>query len=716
MGVAISPNGRFAVVANAQENPAAAIGVPESSPRVVSGYSLAVVDTRTMRVASVYTDPSLTLYAGIAAVADPQNPGQTLVLAADGTHGDVRVFSLASDGSLSPSARIHVGGYPASIAVAPNGRIAYVTSELGDRVSAIDLNARALAGSAPTGYFPFGVGVAGDRVYVANGGLSNYHVLPHPRSTPAFAAPAVDAYRSSSFSIVALDAQGTIEAQQPQTPNVRLDPIPDGTQLIGGARPDAVAVRHGGKYAYVTLANVDRVVTVALDGDPHVVTGLDLRLFVNAPYGTQPGAAVLSRDAKRLYVALAGLNSVAVLDAHNPVQLHRLGLIPTGADPSALALSPDGRYLYVTSAQGVDGWGELQRVDLHKLPLERATLSALRYSRSVAVARPNPVVPPLRSGVRSSAIDHVVCILVGDDSYDELFGDLGRGNGDAAYVSDGAAVTPNLHALANAYALADNFYLEHRTHDLNEATALGGEPTLYTRRVTAVTTGRAPLDDRGADPEDYPRVGYLFNALARAGLSYRDYGGMLQLSGYRAEPGRGTSGPGAIYDTDVPAVAALDGLVDLAYPGWNPAVSDASRAAEFVRDMGGLVRTDQEPAFAYVWLPDVRGMAGPDRALGRIVAFLSGTPHWSSTAVFIVSDAISAPRDHVNQARGFALVVSPLARQQFVGSSHLSMASVVKTEEELLGLPPLSLADLLAGDMAEFFGQVPYPSAYQATP
>jgi hypothetical protein len=46
----------------------------------------------------------------------------------------------------------------------------------------------------------------------------------------------------------------------------------------------------------------------------------------------------------------------------------------------------------------------------------------------------------------------------------------------------------------------------------------------------------------------------------------------------------------------------------------------------------------------------------------------------------------------------------------------VSTASVLKTEEELFGLPPLSLADLLAGDMAEFFGQVPYPSTYQAIP
>jgi hypothetical protein len=70
----------------------------------------------------------------------------------------------------------------------------------------------------------------------------------------------------------------------------------------------------------------------------------------------------------------------------------------------------------------------------------------------------------------------------------------------------------------------------------------------------------------------------------------------------------------------------------------------------------------------------------------------------------------------VNRARSFALVVSPLAKHGYIGNTHLSTASVLKTEEELLGLQPLSLGDLLSSDMAEFFGQVPYPSAYQALP
>lgn len=719
LGVAVSPDGRYAIVANAQQ--AGAPGaVPPSSPNIAAGYSLAVVDARTMQVVSVFRDAALTVTGGIVAASDPNNPSQTLVIVSDGGRGLVRFFNLGDDGTLSSLADVAVGGYPDAIAIGAGGRVAYVASNIGNRVTAIDLASRRIAGAAGTGYFPAGIAALGERLYVTNGGLSTYAALPSPVLQPAFANPSADAMQSSSLSVLTLNPDGAIDGQAAALPAMAMDPVPDGTQNVGGARPDAIVARHTGGYAYVTMANVDRVATVMIEnGDPQVVAGLDLRLFVNSPYGTQPSAEALSRDDKRLYVALAGLNAVAVLDARDPAHLHRLGLIPTAWYPCALALSPDGRYLYVAAAKGVDGWGELQRVDLRSLPLEPATLSALRYNRTVSAAQANPVVPALHSGKRSTSIDHVVYIAIGDESYDTIFGDLGRGNSDASFVVDGASATPNLHALANAYGIADNFYVADANLDANALAVLGGAASLYAQRILPVNTSRAPLDDRGDDPEDYPRAGYLFNALARAGLSYRDYGGLLAVSGYRAgTPARSGARGRDLYTLNVPALAALDGHVDLAYPGWNPSVGNDVRVNEFVSDMGRLVQSDQEPAFTYLWLPASAsgGMAAADRALGAAIAFLSRTPHWSSTAVFVVGEGVAAPRDHVNVARSYALVVSPLARPGYVGQKHLGVASVVKTEEELLGLPPLSVADLLATDMADFFGQVPYPSTYQALP
>jgi DNA-binding beta-propeller fold protein YncE len=703
-GIALTPDGRFAIVSNDEQDNAAPSALPRTAGAIMPGYSLAVIDTATMRIASAYQAPGASFFIGVAALRDPKNPAQTIVLASDGANNVVRVLDLAANGSLTAEPQsIPVPGFPATIDVALGGRVAYVAENVGDRVTAIDIADRRTLHDVEVGYAPFAAELDGNRLLVTNGGLARYRPLTQPAATPAFTNAAADEYRSSSLSVVQVDSYGDLTSDSPSV--VRMDPVPDGVENVGGARPGALVVRRDGRFAYVALSNVDRVATLAVQGEPHVVAGLDLRLFVNAPYGSEPSAEVLSSDGNRLYVALAGLNAVAVLDARNPAKLHRLGLIPTGWYPSALALSPDGRFLYVADAKGVDGWGQVQRIDLKRLALVKSTLSALRYNRSVGLARENTIVPPLRSNRRSSAIAHVVCITVGSGTYDAIFGD------------QSASQTPNLRALASQYALADDFFVSDLNRDANLQTILGG-PTLYAQQTLHVNAGRSPYDAHAQDPDDYARAGYIFNQLARAHLSFRDYGGLIDLSGYTPTlmTKRTTlTGLGGLYTLDVPALAALNNAVDLDYPAANPQIDDAARAAEFEHDMASLVAANQEPAFVYISLPAASAaeMADADRALGQIVGYLSRTPQWSSTAIFIMTQDTGNMPDRVNRARSFALVVSPLAKRGYVGHAHLSPASVMKTEEELLGLPPLALPELLSTDMADFFSTVPYPSPYQ---
>jgi DNA-binding beta-propeller fold protein YncE len=711
LGMALSPDGRYAILANA----GAPAGVqPALAPAgLAPGSSLAVVNVQSMRLVSLFPDPSSCFFMGVAAARDPRDASRTIVLASDAQAGTVRVFDLDGGGSLTPEQSIALPSpvkgraFPAQIALSPDKRTAYVADDAGDAVVEIDLAARSVTRSIPAGDFPLDVATGPGLLLSTGSGLSAYTPLDTPAPQPQFAAPAFDTSKSSTLSVVAL-APGSANVD-PAT--VLMDPAPNGTQIVGGAAPGATILSKDGSLAYVALANVDRVAVVNLLGTPHVVRGLDLRLYPGAPYGAQPSALALSPDGKRLYVALAGLNAVAVLDARRPTR-YRFGLIPTGWYPAAIALSSNGRYLYVANAKGVDGWGMLQRVDLKHTSLVKATLDALRYNRTAAVAKFDPVIPPLRSNKRSEVIDHVVYIAVGTRGYDAMLGDLkddsgtAHGNGNPAFSVYPESATPNLHALARQYALADNFYAGDADPRIATQIGLASEATLYQQLVDAAGAARSPMD-YGNDPEDYGRAGYLFNSFAQAGLTYRDYGGLLRLSGY----------DGSLYHLDVPALAALGGNVDLNYAGYDPKVGDAARADEFVADLQRYVAADRTPSFTYVWLPTQDSQAGvteADRALGKIVAFISQTPHWSSTAIFIVPEGVQAPADHVNALRSYALVVSPLARRGFVGSLHLSSASVVKTEEEIFGLDPLGLNDLLASDMAGFFTDVPAPEVYQA--
>lgn len=696
LGLALSPDGRYAVVSNDAPPP---------------DSSLTVVETKTMRVVDEYRNPSASFFMGVAIARDPAAPSRTLVLASDVSIGAVRVFDLGASGELSLSGQAiqlpratGARAFPATIAVSPDNRTAYVADNLGNVIDELDLGSRSVARSLAVGDFPLYVAAGNRAVLAAGTGLSSYAPAVPPAREPQFIQPAFDPAKSSALTV--FDSSG---AQIGDPSTVRMDPAPDGTQIVGGAAPGAMVLSRNGEQAYVALGNVDRVAVVALAGEPHVVRGLDLRLYPGAPFGAEPSAEALGADGKRLYVALAGLNAVAVLDAQRPAR-YRYGLIPTAWYPTALALSRDGRYLYILGSKGVNGWGMLQRVDLKRTYLVRATLDALRYNRTPAVAKFDPVIPPLRSNQRSEAVDHVIYIATGPLSYDAIFGDLTdasgnpHGNGDASLDVYPESATPNLHALAKAYALADNFYASDPNPDIAKEFAAAGQATLYQQLVAAAGAARAPLDDHGDNPEDYARAGYLFNALARAGISFRDYGGLLRLSGY----------DGTHYTLDVPALAALNGNVDLGYS--NPLLTDEQRADEFVHDMQRYVESDAMPSFTYVSLRGQGGKANAataDRALGKIVDYISHTPHWSSTAIFIVPDGTGS-NDHINALRTFALVVSPLARRGYVGETHLSMAGVLKTEEEIFGLQPLTLNDLLASDLAGFFTNAPAPEPYQA--
>lgn len=671
-GIALTPDGKYAVITNVDDRTDGATYPGDA--RIADGYSLAVVDTATMRVVSVFLEKRQSLTLGVVALRDPSNPSHTLVFVAGGRDNAVHVFDLDADGVLAeePDAIAMPGGtdpryadydqaFPLAIAAAPDERTLYVTNALAGTVTAVDVETRKALTTMPVGYFPSAIVSAGGRVYVSNEGVARYTVLPKPLSAPPFAVAHGDPQRTSTLYSLATGSSGDLDTNPASDGHVLMDRIPDGVRNVGAAHPSAIATSADGRYAFVCMTGVDRVAVVALGAAPRVVGGLSMQLFAGAPYGTQPDAIARSHDGKRLYVALAGMNAIAVLDSTKPTKLHRLGLIPTGWYPSNIAISPNGRYLYVANAKGAGDWSTLQRVDLKTIKLEPVTLSALRYNRTATIAKANALVPPLRSLRKSNAISRVVLIV------------------DRGGRIDGAQ-SPNLNALAKTFASAVNLYADDPDPWINQQFVLGGHAVAYDRTFSA-----------GDSPETYPRAGYLFNALLRAGDAYRDYGGLLDVLGNR----NGT------YPLDVPALAALAGNVDAAYDVDSPTVTDAARAREFVRDASAREKVGKIPAFTFVRLVS-SDPADADRALGTIVDYLTHSAYWNSTAIFVLTEGA---RDM--QGRAGAVVVSPYARRGYQGHAHLSTVSVLKTEEELLGLRPLSLNDLLASDMADFFTKVP---------
>lgn len=739
-GRLVKPAGRSALVGTSSQ---AVALVPGTHLAILAGDSLSVVDTDKMMTQTQSVLPEVSAFTSVLAVRDPLDNARTLVIASSGTANAVYFFTLQGDKLVADriTPKLHLAGFPIAL-VAGDADTGYAIAGLSGRVAAIDLRARRLRATRVAGFFPVAGVLVGAHLLVCNEGAMQYSRLNRPAQTPPYQSPPGDMDRASSLSFL------NFEPNAADSPPLRMDRPPDGIRVIGGAHPRAIAVMPNHAYAFVALANVDRVAVVALDGAPRVTDGLELRLFPKGPYGTQPTALALSRDGKRLYVALAGIDAVAVLDVSTPLKPKRLGLIPTGDYPAALALSDDDRTLFVVNAKGFGPNGTsvsstLQRIDLASINLVGQTYATLGATRVPVPARSSALLPALGSKRASDRIKHVFLILQEDKTYDSVLGDLddlhgkAHGNGARDLAVFGAGITPNLHALARTYAVADNFYADARSIVDGHQLALGGEISDFSQQQS--------LDGAAAreDPEGYARFGYIFNTLAVHGISYRDYGDLLLLRGYdrgdnpdpraddpnfagpddRVAP---TLGLGGLYSTDAPAIAALRGHVDERYPGWNLRIRDERRAREFVRDFDALVAAGKAPRYTVIWLPSNHGGAGKDippfheevadgdRALGIIVSHLTRLPLWKDSAIFITSADASSQRDHVSAQRSFAIVVSPYVKRGYVGHRHLATVSILKTEEELLGVPPLSLRDLLATDMADFFTPKPNFSPYTA--
>src|SRR2546426_3090260 len=107
-------------------------------------------------------------------------------------------------------------------------------------------------------------------------------------------------------------------------------------------------------------------------------------------------------------------------------------------------------------------------------------------------------------------------------------------------------------------------------------------------------------------------------------------------------------------------------------------------------------------------------VADNDLALGRIVEALSRSPFWKQMAIFVVEDDAQDGVDHVDGHRTVALAVSPYVRRGYVDSTFYAQPSILKTIELILGLPTLSLFDLIANDMRASFVDTQDFTPYQS--
>ena len=522
---------------------------------------------------------------------------------------------------------------------------------------------------------------------------------------------------------------------------VSLSVLEGSDRVLKGVQPVSLALSPDRRTLYVAEAGLNAIGVVSLQGQPRVVGHI--------PVGWWPSSVKVSRDGRTLFVASAkgrgaGPNTENLAPKHTA-----LGTVNIIAVPSNDELRAATKQVMRNNGfkDGDDGDnGHRGRGHHHD-------------------SDSNPI--PDEAGVASRQIKHVIFINKENATHDLLLGDITATrqgtavNGSPDY-SLGVAASPNHHELALRYTFGDNFYLEpavssdgHRwltntfTTELEEThwpasygdhkRDSGDDPD-----VIANWPGRIGFTDANASPEpnDYDEHGGIYAHLVRNGLDFVNFGNGYEFA--LLDEDGATEPTGVREHANVPMEQIVRMRTDHLFPSFNTHIPDAplpedpdrySRFGRF-KQVFEATYVDRKhdacklPSYVDLYYPNDHGggandihPSGPswdftrfvqdnDAALGLTVEMISKSPCWKDTVIFVVEDDTQNGLDHVDGYRSIFMAISPWVKREHVTKSHISLASIFKTVDLILGVGPLNQYDAAATDLRDIFTSQPNFSTY----
>ncbi len=554
-------------------------------------------------------------------------------------------------------------------------------------------------------------------------------------------------------------------------------------ELATGEHPLGLRLNRAQDRLYVANTGSDTVSVVRTDTDSIVKTILLRPADARGISGTTPTALALSPDEKTLYVTLSDMNAVAVVDLTKGTVS---GYIPVGWYPTCLAVSKDGKRLFVANAKGVTvrnpngvapavsaGGSDPRYIEsilegtVSLIDLDAATRS-LPHLTSLTLSN-NRIVPGLlekaRKALHNPGIQHVFYIVKENRTYDQVLSDLPKGNADRSLLMFGRDVTPNQHALAERFALLDNFYCSGEVSGDGWNWSTSGMANPYNERVVhyGYTGHQAPYNYEGSNhtlaPDRYgiPDVsrsagGYLWDAALKSHVSLRNYGFFCDnLKQPRPSPVKAAETPENA-PTNAPTKKALVPVTDRNFRAFDTYYADSeawvkynltppssktkakyganhavSRFSEWKHEFDAYVESGNLPQLNLVrfsndhtdgttpgnYAPSAM-VADNDYAVGQFVEAISHSSYWNSTAIFIIEDDAQDGYDHVDAHRSIAFVVSPFVAQGTYDSHFYNTDSVLHTMGSLLGFGPLCQYDAIAPTLNVFGTQPTNAAPYTA--
>jgi YVTN family beta-propeller protein len=657
-----------------------------------------------------------------------------------GAGNDVKLFAAAPDGRFAAAGSISIpGAEPSGLSLSPNGARLYVALNMTHEVAVIDTATSTVIKRVPVGIYPYTTVVAagGAKVYVTNWGGR----VPGPGDVTDGMFPVIVDPRTG------IPVTGTVSVIDTASNTVS-------KTIDVGLHPSGMAASPRGDRVYVTNANSDTVSVIDTARDVVVNTlhvGQDVQQ--RPVLGSAPNAVAVSPDGRTLYVANAAQNAVAVVDAHADANVGSAvrGLIPTGWYPTAVGLNDAGDRVFIASGYGFGsiapvppGRGRSYRdrvgvVSLLPVPdadTLRGFTQQVRENNQSLPPRSGPAPAPAPEGTvnpipmhlgERSPIQHVFYIIKENRTYDQVFGDMPQGNGDPSLVQFGRDVTPNHHALAEQFALLDNYYGPGDQSALGHRWVLQAYPSTWVHKYGNARNNQSPML---LGPSEA-----IYDSAKARGLSVRAYG---ERGANTITPANATwtdifnDWKNGTTKVDIQARAIILGLRDVYHPRYPAAesrVPDQFRADIFLKDFAEYERNGNLPRLVLILLyddhtegtspgfPTPRAqVADNDLALGRIVEAISHSRYWKESAIFVTEDDSQDGLDHVDGHRTVGLAISPYTRHGIVDSSFYSIVNMFRTIKQILGLPPVNQFDLAAQPMFTTFTPTPDLTPYSARP
>jgi DNA-binding beta-propeller fold protein YncE len=718
-----------------------------------------------------------------------------------GDSGDIIVMDLNQKDTIR---RVSVNGtcggktwldsFTGDIKLSPDEKKLYILDQFNFRMVEMSTESDSLLASVPVGRFPLGIDLSPDGrfAYVANTGIYDYPLAPGLNKDnleeagldfPPYGLPSEEAEMGTTIdgrfiqglgsphvpeavSVWTIDlASGKVISKEKT--GYRMGERVEGLEVTGGASPNSIAA--GKKKVFVTNATNDNIsVLDPLTGKIISAIPLGWPGFLEGLRGMIPFGLTLSHDEKRLYVALSGLNCIAVVDAESS---KLLGYIPTGWFPTKTEVSPDGLTLYVATARGLGSGpnggkdfvktkagtyvgdimlGTFEKINLKEINLKKSTRLVRDYTcREVKVSDNGSNPLPPASGLRKSPIRYIVFITKENRTYDEVFGQYEKARGDASLARYGMGVVvsnrdktlivnhinvmPNHQKLARQFAISDNFYCDSDASVHGHRWMVGTYPNEWvelnssvkiTRNLFSTAPGRKYVagSSGAVYPEDYNEAGGMWEHLSRHGIPFYNFGLGFEFSGAAEEQWHAFTGVkmGVMF----PMPKALFDRTSRKFATYNTSVPDQFRVDMFEEELKEkwLSGKEEFPGVITMMLPNDHGagerpkdgypfresyMADNDLALGRVIQTLSHSKWWPEMLIIVTEDDAQDGLDHIDAHRSLLMMVSPWVKRNYVSRTHANFGAILKTIYNITNLPPLNQFDATASLLQDFFTDKP---------